>query len=143
MRITYLDTKTVQTKIGEKQMWKVTVDKNGNNFYFDAWCGKWNENWKVGDDINPEKSQWKSREYNGKTYWTLNPPESAYKHSTNQSGNLSEINEKLDLIISLLQGEKQKNSAKIIKNAMEIMGGKVVDEIPVVEEEITLNKIPF
>lgn len=72
MKITQLTEKEVQTKYGLKKKWLVTVLKDDRTeFMFDSWQGNWNTNWEVGTDLNTSKEQWKSREWQGKTYWTL------------------------------------------------------------------------
>lgn len=148
MRITYLDKKTITTKFGDKEKYSVTVEKDGRPFYFDSWVGKWNQNWRVGDDLNPTKEQWKSREWNGKTYWTLE------QLKIDWGNELMKVNEKLDRVLAHLGDAPavtpQKAHANlVVQQAVDMLGGRVVeDEIPTInmgepENEIRLEDVPF
>lgn len=148
MRITYLDKKTIQTKFGDKEKYSVTVDKDGRPFYFDSWVGKWNQNWRVGDELNPTKEQWKSREWNGKTYWTLE------QLKIDWGQELVKVNEKLDKILALLDDApavtyQESHTNPVVQQAVDMLGGRVAKEdIPVInvdepEKEIRLEDVPF
>jgi len=77
MKITKIGMQQVNTSYGQKQKFVVTATDGQKTVTFDSWVGNWNKNWQVGDEIEATKEQWKSRDYNGKTYWSLAAPESA------------------------------------------------------------------
>ena len=76
MFIKQLNKKQVTTKYGEKEKWNVLAE---DGKWYDAWMGKWNADWKEGDTINVPVERIKSREYNGKTYYSIEaPPEARF-----------------------------------------------------------------
>ena len=79
----------VTTKYGEKDKYLITLEEKEG--YFDSWVGFWNKNWAEGMRIKAEDSQFKSREYNGQTYYTIAAPPEARQ-------NFGQNNERLDLI---------------------------------------------
>lgn len=93
LNIQKLETRTVNTKYGEKEQWVV-------NDKWSSFKGGWNADWKEGDEILGEFVE---KEINGKTYYNINcPPE--YKTSAyGQSGDSSALMQKLDGIEKLLK----------------------------------------
>ncbi len=145
MRITYLDKKTIETKFGAKEKYTLKLQKDdGAEVFCDSWVSKWNQYWKVGDEIYPVKEQWKSREYNGKTYWTLE------QLKIDWGNELVKVNEKLDRVLFILGADKKDEH---IKQAVDMLGGRVVaePEIPTInmdepsidDREYKLADVPF
>lgn len=51
--------------------------KEKSGVWLDSFVGNWNKDWKVGSVVEVSKEQLKSREYQGKTYWTIAAPPEA------------------------------------------------------------------
>ena len=67
-----LSEKTVNTKFGEKKKWVLTDSVSGR--MYDSFHAGWNQRWKAGDTIYVFPEQVSSREWEGKTYYTLKAP---------------------------------------------------------------------
>lgn len=76
LTIKTLQRKSVKTKYGDKDKYLITFVEKPNQL-IDCFVGGWNGSWEVGTEIEVEQEQWQSREYEGKTYWTLKAPASA------------------------------------------------------------------
>lgn len=74
MFIKKLSLKQVKTKFGDKEKYLIT-DENGK--LYDCWIGNWNKDWKEGMEIPIKPEQIKSREWEGKTYWSIQAPPEA------------------------------------------------------------------
>lgn len=110
------------------------------NTWVDVWTAGWCQNWKIGDVINTEKEQWQSREYNGKTYWTLKAPASA-RGGVSQ-GQFTTMEEQLNLLASRVAGlEKRMAELEIVEVAEEIPPIESITEN--MSEEVNVNDIPF
>lgn len=92
-----IKSQTINTKFGEKEKFSIKFEENPE-LWVDCWRGRWNSDFTVGKQVEVDDSQWQSREYNGKTYWTIKAPESA------RGGfqDLQEIKKRLDIIESHL-----------------------------------------
>ena len=76
MFIKKLSSKQLETKYGLKDKWIITDE---NDRMLDAFVGNWNKDWKEGQEIDVKDSQITSREYNGKTYYSIQAPPEAKK----------------------------------------------------------------
>lgn len=70
-----VELKEISTKYGLKQKYIATFKKEEKKIVADSWLANWNRDWKEGMEVKIEDNQWQSREYNGKTYWTVRAPE--------------------------------------------------------------------
>jgi len=70
--------KMVNTQYGEKAKWLITFEESPNQL-IDSFVGNWNKNWKIGTKIEIKPEQIQSRQWEGKTYYTLKaPPEARF-----------------------------------------------------------------
>lgn len=76
LTIKSISEKTVKTQYGDKTLYNLSFTENPE-IPVSSFRGQWNKDWKEGTQIEVDDSQWQSREYNGKIYWTLKAPESA------------------------------------------------------------------
>ena len=70
LTISRYSTKTIQTSRGDS----LVCNFNAGGKWYNAFVGKWNENWKDGMTVEVLDSQITSKEKNGKTYWNVNAP---------------------------------------------------------------------
>lgn len=92
MFIRKLTSKEVSTKYGIKSKWIVTDE---NSKMYNSWIGSWNKDWKEGDEISIKESQITSRDWEGKTYFTIQAPPEAKKPRGGGSIDLSPVIEAL------------------------------------------------
>jgi hypothetical protein len=113
-------------KIKIEKLYRNDKDKNGNPLMsrtgkpyskisitadekmYSGFAGKWNETWKIGDEIDVEIEE---AQYNGKTYYNIKAPASAkgggFGGNTQvMEGLLGSIDTKLSKIVELLQKNK-------------------------------------
>ena len=93
LKITSLTVKSVNTKYGMKEKWQV----NGK---WDSFKGGWNSGWVVGGVATGVFETTQNGNYTNNTISC--PPE--LKKNFGGSVDLTEVNKKLDIILSLLQG---------------------------------------
>lgn len=82
--------KDVQTKYGTKQKCSVKAVEYADK-YLDFWISASTKDWKVGDEV--EVSEVTTREYNGKTYYSIVMPK--VDNRPNFNGEISQILTKL------------------------------------------------
>lgn len=111
-KILKLSRKKVTTKFGEKEKFDVNGQSEKGTFWADAWVNKDTQDWSEGQTVT---GYIESRQYNGKTYYTVRPVSLEEK-----------ILEKLERIETLLSG-KQNN----------------LEDSPVPNEEEPSEEIPF
>jgi len=129
MTIKSISRKQIETKFGPKEKLGIQfVERPG--VWVDSWVGAWNQNWKIGDQIEVKKDQWKSREYQGKTYWTLSAPPEARGFI-----NLQPITEAL---------ERLQERVEALEEAVYTPEEVAEEEIPIVGAQNEANdEIPF
>lgn len=157
-KIAKISTVKVQTQYGEKDKYLVTIEQDGKQIQADSFVGKWNNNWVLGMEFEIKKEQWKSREYNGKTYWSIMAPPEARSGFANPQ-ELAEIKTRLEAVeltvkmmdefLPMLQTLKEQSSAKMAEKAQEC----VEEEIPIIgegggfdqpeEDGVKLSDVPF
>lgn len=156
-KIIQIERKQVTTSFGEKEKFNVTIEQDGKQIKADSFIGRWNANWAIGDEIDIKKEQWKQRDYNGRTYWSIMaPPESRSGFGNNSQevadlkikvNNLSSIiNEFVEDYGVLLEELKRERASKV--KPEETDDDSILDEIPVVsrennDDEIKIEDVPF
>lgn len=157
-KIIKLSTKTVTTQYGEKEKFLVTIEQDGKKIVADSFCGKWNNDWREGLELEIKANQWKKREYNGKTYWSIMAPPEAkggfvnpqeiYQMKAMLESHETLINSLVPLVkyIPMLQALEAKSQEAGIAPATPTS----TEEIPVVEEGfpeeeggVILEDVPF
>lgn len=110
-----LEKRDVTTKFGEKQKYVITTT---DGKMIDSWISGWNKHWVEGDTVEFEKDQVTSREYNGKTYHTLNAPKDAQRAASAPAKadpeiltKLDSMDKKLDLLVRRGVTEDMENPA--------------------------------
>lgn len=71
VKIKEIDTKTVETKYGEKQKIDIKVPGKEGDYTLSGFANSVNRTWKVGDTVEVEIE---TREVNGKTYYNYKVP---------------------------------------------------------------------
>ena len=76
LTIDKLTEKEVKTQYGDKKKW-VLQFREKEGVWLDSFQGNWNKDWKLNDMVEIDKeTQIKTREYQGKTYFSVvAPPE--------------------------------------------------------------------
>jgi hypothetical protein len=74
MFIKQLNKTTAKTKYGDKEKWLLNADDGKT---YDSFIGLWNKDWQEGQEIEVKETQITNREYNGKTYWSIQAPPEA------------------------------------------------------------------
>lgn len=111
--------------------WNAMVIRDGQPFFFGAFCEDWNENWHEGMELNPEPTQWSKREYNGKDYYDLRRPKNLTATPSQpgqttlgttqpQSNDTAKILDELKKIRSLLEGHGSLLVSLTNKNAYDL-----------------------
>ena len=120
----YNNPKGRKMKLKIEKLYRNDKDKNGNPLinkqgkpyskinvvadekFYSGFSGKWNESWKVGDEVEVEVEE---TQYNGKTFYNIKAPASAKGFGGNTQaleGLLGSIDTKLSKVIELLQKPK-------------------------------------
>lgn len=92
--------KSIDTIKGPAEKFTI-IDENGK--YYSAFRNEWNYDWKEGDTLQLEDSQFVSREYNGKTYVDIKPlprKGSPVAFGMEVAKLQKETNDKLDIILA-------------------------------------------
>lgn len=158
-KIAKISTVQVNTQYGQKDKYLVTVEQGGKQIQADSFVGKWNHDWVLGLEIEIKPEQWKKREYNGKTYWSIMAPPEAKGNFVDMSGIKAQLESHEGLINSLCQFMgKYEPILKALAEKAQAEGIEPVisqdEDIPVVEEdnsnddlggqdEVRLEDVPF
>lgn len=134
MVITELQEKLITTKRGPAKKFVVKTDDGKT---FDSFVNDWNQNWTVGMAINIDPSQWTSREYMGKMYYSVGAP----KMNTFQSAPTPANQPSNEIPVILPDASINAISRDIRSNHEQVMA-----ELHEIKEKIgqaEVDKIPF
>jgi len=156
-KIIKLSTTKINTQYGEKDKFLITVEQDGKQIQADSFCGKWNNDWREGSEIEIKQTQWKSRDYNGKKYWSIMAPPEAKGNFVNPQ-EISDIKKRLedveltvkmmDSYLPMLETLKQQATAKGIIEQEPSSMPENFEEAPMAPQEpadegVRIEDVPF
>ena len=106
LKIKKLEKKAVETKYGIREVYNLRFENNPEKMV-SSFIGNWNRGWSEGNIIEIQDSQWKKREYNGKTYWSIGAPPEA-RQSFSGFDELKKQVEALTERVTKLEGDNLK-----------------------------------
>jgi len=132
-----LSKKSVSTQYGDKEKYNLQFKEKPNQ-WLDSFVGGWNSDWKIGQQVEISKEQFQSREYEGKTYWTIKAPEGAkggggvsWAAHNSLVEQFNQLAERVGALESGLPEEEPEDSNEIF------------GEEPPAEENAQMDEIPF
>lgn len=100
-----LTKKDVNTQRGVVGKWTIISD---NGKYYDSFVNQWNSNWTEGSTLELQDSQIESREYNGKTYYSIKPISNSNRQAT-----VAPVNPQIEVLLKEILAEIKQANIKL------------------------------
>ena len=140
LTIKTIQTKPVKTKYGDKDKYLITFVERPDQLV-NCFVGGWNGGWGVGTQIEVSQDQWESREYQGKTYWTLRAPASARFQGVSYN-DFNALKDRVDILEQRLESHISEDTEKVFDESGKIIPDEP-DELATDEDMVRDEDVPF